>query len=63
MELAARVAICRRSLRILDALYIPTGDPHSLPDGPPADHFGRLQIDEALRHARALVDAIRGAMA
>jgi HEPN domain-containing protein len=50
-------------LRILDALYIPTRYPDSLPDGAPTDHFGRLQSDDALRHARALVDAIRAALA
>lgn len=50
-------------LRILDALYIPTRYPDSLPDGAPTDHFGRLQSDDALRHARALVDAIGTALA
>ena len=30
-------------LRILDALYIPTRYPDSLPDGAPSDHFGHLQ--------------------
>ena len=34
-----------------------------LSDGAPTDQFGRLQSDDALRHARALVDAIRAAMA
>jgi len=50
-------------LRILDALYIPTRYPDSLPDGAPADHFGRLQSDDALRHARSIVDAIAAALA
>ncbi len=50
-------------LRILDALYIPTRYPDSLPDGVPTDHFGRLQSDDALSHARALVDTIRDALA
>ncbi len=50
-------------LRILDALYIPTRHPDSLPYGAPTDHFGRLQSDDALSHARALVDAIRDALA
>lgn len=50
-------------LRILDALYIPTRYPDSLPDGAPTDHFGRLQSNDAFRHARALVDAIRDALA
>ncbi|MCT0200809.1 HEPN domain-containing protein [Synechococcus sp. CS-1325] len=50
-------------LRILDALYIPTRYPDSLPDGAPTDHFGRLQSEDAFRHARSLVDAIRAALA
>jgi HEPN domain-containing protein len=50
-------------LRVLDALYIPTRYPDSLPDGAPSDHFGRLQSDDALRHARSIVDAIAAALA
>jgi len=50
-------------LRILDALYIPTLYPDSLPDGAPSDHFGHLQSRDALSHGRALVDAIAAAMA
>ncbi|WP_233128483.1 hypothetical protein [Synechococcus sp. 8F6] len=50
-------------LRILDALYIPTRYPDSLPDGAPSDHFGHLQSRDALSHARALVDAIAAQMA
>lgn len=50
-------------LRILDALYIPTRCPDSLPDGTPSDHFGRLQSDDAQRHARSIVDAIAAALA
>ncbi|MFM7267012.1 MAG: HEPN domain-containing protein [Cyanobium sp.] len=50
-------------LRLLDALYIPTRYPDSLPDGAPADHFGHLQSREALNHARTLVDAIAAVLA
>jgi len=50
-------------LKVLDALYIPTRHPDSFPEGAPTDHFGRLQSQDALRHARALVDAIRAALA
>ena len=50
-------------LRILDALYIPTRYPDSLPDGAPSDHFGRLQSDDAQRHASSIVDAITTALA
>ena len=50
-------------LRVLDAFYVPTRYSDSLPEGAPTDHFGRLQSQDALRHARALIDAIRAALA
>ncbi|QEY32356.1 HEPN domain-containing protein [Synechococcus sp. RSCCF101] len=62
-SLAAAVVDLEDRLRVLDALYIPTRCPDSLPDGAPTDHFGRLQSDDAMNHARALVDAIADAMA
>ena len=62
-ELAASVSDLEDRLRILDALYIPTRYPDSLPDGAPTDHFGRLQSEDALRHARSIVDAIAAALA
>ncbi|WP_371255953.1 HEPN domain-containing protein [Synechococcus sp. RS9917] len=61
--LAARVPDLEDRLRVLDALYIPTRYPDSLPEGAPTDHFGRLQSSDAITHASALVDAIRVAMA
>lgn len=61
--LAAQVNDLEDRLRVLDALYIPTRYPDSLPEGAPTDHFGRLQSQDALCHARALVDAIRAALA
>ena len=61
--LAASVSDLEDRLRILDALYIPTRYPDSLPDGAPTDHFGRLQSDDAHRHARSIVDAIAAALA
>jgi HEPN domain-containing protein len=63
MQLAAQVADLEDRLRVLDALYIPTRCPDSLPEGAPTDHFGRLQSQDAFCHARALVDAIRVALA
>jgi HEPN domain-containing protein len=62
-SLAAEVADLEDRLRVLDALFIPTRYPDSLPEGAPTDHFGRLQSQDALGHARALVDAIRAALA
>ena len=50
-------------LRVLDALYIPTRYPDSLPQGAPTDHFGRMQSQDVLTHARALLDAVSAALA
>ena len=61
--LAAAVSDLEDRLRILDALYIPTRYPDSLPDGAPTDHFGRLQSDDAGCHARSILDAIAAALA
>ncbi|MCP9915191.1 HEPN domain-containing protein [Cyanobium sp. ATX 6F1] len=50
-------------LRLLDGFYIPTRYPDSYPDGTPGEHFGKLQSEQALFHARAVVDWIRAALA
>ena len=63
VQLATAVPDLEGRLRILDALYIPTRYPDSLPDGAPTDHFGRLQSEDALRHARALIESICVALA
>ena len=62
-SLEQQVADLEDRLRVLDALYIPTRYPDSLPEGAPTDHFGRLQSQDAIAHARALVAAIRSALA
>jgi len=56
-ELVATVSDLEERLRI------PTRYPDSLPDGAPTDHFGRLQSEDAHRHARSIVDAIAAALA
>jgi len=61
--LAANVSDLEDRLRVLDALYIPTRYPDSLPEGVPTDHFGRLQSEDALNQARSIVDAIGAALA
>jgi len=62
-RMEAQVVDLLDRLRVLDALYIPTRYPDSLPEGAPTDHFGRLQSSDALHHARAVVDAIGVALA
>ena len=61
--LAASVTDLKDRSRVLDALYIPTRDPYSFPEGAPTDHFGRLQSSDAISHAHTLVDAIPLALA
>jgi HEPN domain-containing protein len=50
-------------LRLLDGFYIPTRYPDSYPEGTPGEHFGRLQSEHALLHARAITEWIRAALA
>jgi HEPN domain-containing protein len=42
-------------LRLLDGFYIPTRYPDSYPEGTPGEHFGRLQSEQALLHADAIL--------
>ena len=57
-QMECRVPDLVERLRILDALYILTRYPDSLPDGAPSDHFGHRQSTDALTHASSLFDAI-----
>ena len=49
--------------RVLDTFYIPTRYPDSHPEGAPFEHYGPLQSQEAVDHARAIVEFVRDAMA
>jgi HEPN domain-containing protein len=50
-------------LRLLDGYYIPTRYPDSYPEGTPAEHFGRLQSEQALTHACDIINWIGAALA
>ena len=50
-------------LRLLDGFYIPTRYPDSYPEGTPSEHFGRLQSEQALLHAGAIITWVRAALA
>jgi HEPN domain-containing protein len=50
-------------LRLLDGFYIPTRYPDSYPDGTPGEHFGRLQSEQGLFHATAIIEWVRAALA
>src|SRR5438132_6511581 len=41
--------------QVLDTFYIPARYPNSHPEGAPFEHYGSLQSEEAIEHARAMV--------
>lgn len=49
--------------RVLDNFYIPSRYPDSHPEGPPFEHFGPLQSEAALDHARAVLEFVGTEMA
>ena len=49
--------------RTLDAFYIPTRYPNSHAAGAPGDHYGKLQSEDAIRHASAIIEFARVGMA
>lgn len=49
--------------RVLDNFYVPTRYPNGHPEGPPFEHYGPLQSQEAIDHARAILDFVGTEMA
>jgi HEPN domain-containing protein len=49
--------------QVLDNFYIPARYPDSHPEGAPFEHFGSLQSQTALEHARAILDFVRPQLA
>jgi HEPN domain-containing protein len=49
--------------RVLDNFYLPTRYANGHPEGPPFEHYGPLQSEEALRHAGEIVDFARSQVA
>ena len=49
--------------RVLDTFYIPTRYPDSHAAGPPYEHYGRIQGEEALRHAGDIIAFVDQALA
>lgn len=49
--------------RVLDGAYIPARYPNSYAEGPPSEHFGSLQSEQALSYAREILDFARAQMA
>lgn len=44
--------------RVLDNFYIPTRYPNGHPSGSPFEHYGPLQSEQAIRHARSILEFI-----
>jgi HEPN domain-containing protein len=62
-EAASAPAALIDAARVLDTFYIPTRYPDSHAAGPPFEHYGRLQGEEALRHARDILAFVDQALA
>jgi len=49
--------------RTLDVHYVPTRYPNGHAAGAPGEHYGPLQSEESIRHARQIVEFCRSQMA
>jgi HEPN domain-containing protein len=49
--------------RVLDTFYVPARYPNSHPEGAPFEHYGPLQSEEGIRHAREVIAFVRSQMA
>ncbi len=48
---------------VLDTFYVPARYPNSHPEGAPFEHYGPLQSEEGIDHAREIVAFVRSQMA
>lgn len=49
--------------RVLDNFYIPSRYPNAHPAGAPFEHYGPLQSEQAIDHAREILEFVRAQMA
>lgn len=49
--------------KVLDNFYVPSRYPNGHPEGPPFEHFGPLQSEEAIQHAGEILEFARSQMA
>jgi HEPN domain-containing protein len=49
--------------KVLDGFYIPTRYANGHPEGPPFEHYGKLQSSEAITYAGEILDFVRAQMA
>lgn len=48
---------------VLDNFYMPTRYANGHPEGPPFEHYGKIQSDEAIRYAGEIVEFVGAQMA
>ena len=53
----------REGAYVLDTYYIPTRYPTGFPEGAPFEHYHRKQAEEAIEHARKILEFVRFKMA
>ena len=49
--------------KVLDNFYIPTRYPNGHPEGPPFQHYGSIQSEEAIRYACEILEFVRAQVA
>jgi HEPN domain-containing protein len=49
--------------KVLDNFYIPARYPNGHPAGPPFEHYGPLQSEEAIRYAGEILEFVRSRLA
>ena len=49
--------------KVLDNFYVPARYPNGHPEGAPFEHYGSIQSELALRHARHILDFVNQALA
>jgi HEPN domain-containing protein len=49
--------------RVLDNFYVPTRYANGHPEGPPFEHYGRLQSEDAIRYASEILEFVHNKMA
>lgn len=48
--------------RVLDNFYVPSRDPNGHSAGAPYEHYGPLQSEVAIQHAREIIEFVRAQM-
>jgi len=49
--------------KVLDNFYVPTRYANGHPEGPPFEHYGKLQSEDAIRYAGEILEFVRNKMA